>query len=189
MPFERYCDDAIIHCTTKKQAEFIKNAVARRMKECRLELNQEKTHVVYCKNHIHREGQKSVSFDFLGYTFRPLRRPTKNGWKLTYFPCMSMAAKNDVREKLKKIINRSFKGTVQMLAKILNPKLRGWYQYYCKYSQWTTRGLWYWLNQKIVKWIMDSRKMSVGKARRWLVKVYESCPNFFEHWLTTRPYK
>ena len=82
MPFERYCDDAIIHCTTEKQAQFIKSAVARRMKECKLALNEEKTHIVYCRNLTHKERHKQVSFNFLGYMFRPLRRPSKNGFGL-----------------------------------------------------------------------------------------------------------
>ncbi len=188
MPFERYCDDVIIHCTTEKQAQFIRSAVARRLKECRLELNEEKTHVVYCKNLTHTERHTQVSFDFLGYTFRPLRRPTKNGWKLTYFPCMSEASKNEARQKLRKIISRSFKGTIHELAQILNPKVRGWYQYYCKYSHWTTRGFWYWLNQKMVKWIMDNRKLSKGKACKWLVRVFERSPKLFVHWSIRRPY-
>lgn len=188
MPFERYCDDAIIHCTTEKQAQFIKSAVARRMKECKLELNEEKTHIVYCRNLTHTERHKQVSFDFLGYTFRPLRRPTKNGWRLTYFPCMSTASKNEVRQKLRKVIGRSFSGTVQELANILNPKIRGWYHYYCKYSHWTTRGLWFWLNQKMIRWIMNSRRLSKGKACKWLVRVYETKPHLFEHWRYARPY-
>lgn len=188
MPFERYCDDAIIHCKTEKQAQFIKAVVAKRMKACRLELNEEKSHIVYCKNMTHTENRKQVSFDFLGYTFRPLRRPTKNGWKLTYFPCMSRSSKNDVRQKLRKIVWRGYRGTIQELAMVLNPKIRGWYRYYCEYSHWTTRGLWYWLNQKMVKWIMKTRKMGKGRAHKWLLRVYESNPRLFEHWYYVRPY-
>ena len=188
MPFERYCDDAIIHCTTEKQASFIKQAIARRMKECRLELNEEKTAIVYCRNHIHNERHKQVSFDFLGYTFRPLRRPTKNGWKITYFPCMSTTSKNDVRQKVRKVVNRSYKGTLQQLARVLNPKIRGWYQYYCKYSHWTTRGLWYWLNQRMINWIMDNRKLGKGRACKWFLQAYNANPILFEHWQYVRPY-
>ena len=188
MPFERYCDDAIIHCTTEKQAQFIKSAVEKRMKECCLELNREKTNVVYCKNLTHTESHKSVSFDFLGYTFRPLRRPTKNGWRLTYFPCMSKSSKNDVRQKLRKVVGRGYKGSIQDLAKVLNPKIRGWYRYYCHYSHWTTRDVWYWLNTKMVRWIMNTRRLGKGRAHQWLVNVYKTNPRLFEHWPYVRPY-
>jgi RNA-directed DNA polymerase len=46
--FERYCDDAVIHCATQKQAEQVRDALAERLKECRLELHDEKTRIVYC---------------------------------------------------------------------------------------------------------------------------------------------
>lgn len=191
MPFERYCDDAIIHCSTQRQALFIKEAVTRRMRECKLELNKEKTHIVYCKNAVHKENHQNTSFDFLGYTFRPLRRPTKTGWKLTYFPMMSQASKKEARRRLKKVVNRRFRGTLKELALIINPMIKGWYLYFCKYSKWTTRGLWYWLNRRIVKWIVSYRKRSRAKARRWLINVYRNNPNLFEHWklvLNGRPY-
>ena len=120
MPFERYCDDAIIHCSSEKQAQFIKSAIAKMMWECGLMLNYEKTHIVYCKSHIHKERHKILSFDFLGYTFRPIYYPLANGWKLSYLPCMSTNFKNTVRQKLKKIIGRKFKGAIELLARILN---------------------------------------------------------------------
>lgn len=192
MPFERYCDDAIIHCTSEKQAKFIKRAVSKRMKDCRLALNTEKTHIVYCKKHIHNENHKNVSFDFLGYTFRPLRRPTrKNGWKLTYFPVMSQASKKEARRRLRKIVTKRFRGSIRVLAQLLNPVIRGWYQYFCKYSKWTVRDLWHWLNERMVKWIMNHRKRSRASARRWLVNVFKANPNLFTHWspnLKGRPY-
>lgn len=183
MPFERYCDDAIIHCKSEKQAEFIKRAVTQRMKECKLALNTEKTHIVYCRKHIHNENHKNVSFDFLGYTFRPLRRPTrKSGWKLTYFPVMSIAAKKEARRRLKKIVIKSFRGSIRVLARILNPIIRGWYEYFCRYSKWTVQDLWQWLNKRIVRWIMNYRKRSRASARKWLVYVYKANSNLFTHW-------
>ena len=135
-----------------------------------------------------RPSNKKVSFDFLGYTFRPNQSLTEKGLKLTYFPCMSTTSKNEVRQKVRKIVTRSFKSTIQELAQILNPKIRGWYQYYCKYSRWTTEGLWYWINQKLVNWIMDNRRFNKGRAIRWLRNVYQSYPTLFGHWSFIHPY-
>ena len=71
MPFERYCDDAIIHCTSRAQAEFIKKAVSKRMKDCKLELNSDKTKIVYCRNAIHREIHKAdVHVPTLGSSYQ-----------------------------------------------------------------------------------------------------------------------
>lgn len=189
MPFERYCDDAIIHCTTWNQAVFIKNAVTKRMRECKLELNNEKTKIVYCKNSVHREVNPApVAFTFLGHTFRPLGRPTKNGWKLTYFPCMSQDAKKSVREKVKSVVNRRFMGKLQDIAQRLNAMARGWVNYYCVYSRWTVYGLWYWMNLKLVRWVMRRKKMGRGRAHQWLRKIYNQNPNLFVHWALARPY-
>jgi RNA-directed DNA polymerase len=50
IPFERYCDDAVVHCTSEAQAVLVRDAIAARMAECRLELHPQKTRIVYCKD-------------------------------------------------------------------------------------------------------------------------------------------
>ena len=47
--FERYCDDAVIHCTSQAQAVKIRDALARRLADVGLELHPGKTRIVYCK--------------------------------------------------------------------------------------------------------------------------------------------
>ena len=37
--FERYADDAIVHCRTEAEAEEVRAAIAARMQGCRLELH------------------------------------------------------------------------------------------------------------------------------------------------------
>src|SRR3979490_1760721 len=48
--FERYADDAIVHCRTREQAEWMREGVIQRLAECGLELNLQKTKIVYCKD-------------------------------------------------------------------------------------------------------------------------------------------
>ncbi|RZK34715.1 MAG: group II intron reverse transcriptase/maturase, partial [Hymenobacter sp.] len=50
VPFERYVDDAIVHCRTEKQAEFVKVMIEERLAEYKLKLHPEKTQIVYCKD-------------------------------------------------------------------------------------------------------------------------------------------
>src|SRR6266566_4960207 len=50
LPFERFADDAIVHCRTEAEAQEVRAAIAARLKECGLELHPEKTKVVYCKD-------------------------------------------------------------------------------------------------------------------------------------------
>lgn len=187
MPFERYCDDAIVHCWSEKQAKFIRDKISQRMKECKLELNEEKTQIVFCKNQNHKGNHKQVSFTFLGYTFRPRVCRTKNGRIMLLLPHMSQNSKKEVRRKVKEIITSRFTGTIHQMSGILNPKIRGWYNYYCKYSKWETRDLWYWLNQRIIKWIMARRKMGKDRAHKYLRGIYKSRPNLFLHWQVKHP--
>jgi RNA-directed DNA polymerase len=79
VPFERYADDAVIHCVSLSQAQLVLEAVRRRLKECHLELHPTKTKIVYCKD-AHRTGTYPVvSFDFRGYTIRPRLAKWPNG--------------------------------------------------------------------------------------------------------------
>lgn len=49
-PFERCADDGVVHCKTKEEALFIKECLAKRFVECKLELHPTKTRIVYCKD-------------------------------------------------------------------------------------------------------------------------------------------
>jgi RNA-directed DNA polymerase len=69
LQFERYCDDAVVHCTTEKQALFVRDAIAQRLAACGLELHPDKTRIVYCKDADRRATMpRRLTF---WYTFRP----------------------------------------------------------------------------------------------------------------------
>ena len=48
-PFERYADDAVVHCKSRRQAEYVRARIAARMEEVGLRLHPDKTRIVYCK--------------------------------------------------------------------------------------------------------------------------------------------
>ena len=81
LQFERYCDDAVVHCTTEQQAQFVRDAIAQRLAQCGLELHPDKTRIVYCKDADRRATYANERFDFLGYTFRP-RLSKRQGWQV-----------------------------------------------------------------------------------------------------------
>jgi group II intron reverse transcriptase/maturase len=68
--FERYADDAIVHCSSEEHAKHVLEAIRDRFKQCGLELHPVKTRIVYCKDDDRRGNGEHVSFDFLGYTFQ-----------------------------------------------------------------------------------------------------------------------
>ena len=91
--FECYADDMLAHCSSRRQAEEVLEAIKVRLKECGLELHPEKTKIVYCKDDDRKGSYKNESFDFLGYTFRP--RLSKNKWGklfVSFTPAMSRQA-------------------------------------------------------------------------------------------------
>ncbi len=57
--YERFADDAIIHCETEEKAKEIKEKLKARFKECRLELHPEKTKIAYCKDDSRRKEYPS----------------------------------------------------------------------------------------------------------------------------------
>jgi len=68
--FERYADDAVVHCVTNRQANRLLVAITDRMVEVGLRLHPAKTKIVYCKDGQRRLDHEHTDFTFLGYTFR-----------------------------------------------------------------------------------------------------------------------
>src|SRR5699024_9654125 len=132
-PFERYADDAIIHCRSKRQAEQVREHLQARMRVCGLELHPQKTHMVYCKDSNRHGNYGQVTFDFLGYTFKP--RMAQNGrrkvWFTNWLPAVSRKAMKSMNDKMKQwSILRTSGCTLEQLAETINPVLNGWINYY-----------------------------------------------------------
>ena len=68
--FERYCDDVVVHCASQHQARHVLGEIIKRLASCKLEVNEAKTRIVYCKDDKRRGPYSPQRFDFLGYTFR-----------------------------------------------------------------------------------------------------------------------
>jgi len=72
--FERFADDAVIHCVSESQARFVRDAVARRLVAVGLELHPDKTRIVYCKDSRRREDYEEISQGRAGARCRRCRR-------------------------------------------------------------------------------------------------------------------
>jgi len=68
--WERYVDDAVIHCVSERQARTVLAALTDRMSEVGLQLHPDKTRIVYCRDGKRRGGFNTTEFTFLGFTFR-----------------------------------------------------------------------------------------------------------------------
>ncbi len=100
IPWCRYADDGLIHCSTESQAQAMKAALAIRLAECGLELHPEKTKIVYCKDGSRKGRYPSTKFDFLGYTFRP--RVVKNRKRNSLFVSFTLAVSATALKAMRK---------------------------------------------------------------------------------------
>jgi group II intron reverse transcriptase/maturase len=189
IPFERYCDDVIVHCKSEAQAMYMKGKISGRMNACKLYLSPQKTKIVFCKNPNNKmiQTKQPTSFDFLGYSFRPRLVPTKNGILLLTLPTMSQKSKNKVMEKIREMKIFKRPATLQVLAKQINERTRGWINYYGAFNKWGTQSVWVLLNKILFKWVKRQREWNLKRAIRWFEQVYKDQPGLFVHWAIAHP--
>ena len=125
----------IVHARSERQALQLRAAIAKRLAECGLELNEHKTRVVYCKDDDRRGSYEHTSFDFLSYTFRPRLSKSRFGKHFVNFsPAVSGEAKTRMRREMRRwgVARRSDK-TLTDLALMFNRQIQGWINYYGRF--------------------------------------------------------
>lgn len=182
----RYADDGIAHCVSLKQAKYLLEKLQERFVKCGLELNLEKTKIVYCKDDDRKGDYDNTSFDFLGYTFRPRHAKNKYGKYFTNFlPAISDKAKKTIRKKVRnwKVQLKSHKD-LKDIAKMFNPQIQGWLNHYTYFYKSEVYDVLRYINNCLVKWVR--RKYKKRKARRkaehWLGTVARRDTKLFAHW-------
>ncbi|MFE7425174.1 group II intron reverse transcriptase/maturase [Streptomyces sp. NPDC057545] len=184
--FERYADDAVLHCVTERQARQVLAALADRMVEVGLRLHPAKTRIVYCKDGNRRSSYEHTAFTFLGYTFRARKNRSRQG---NLFLAVDPAISRDALTR----ISREVRGwhlhtrtdlTFQELARWVNPKVAGWINYYGRFRPWELIPFMTRINAYLVRWIRKKYKRLAAK-RRALAKLQEIArryPRMFAHW-------
>jgi RNA-directed DNA polymerase len=186
-PFERYADDAVVHCASEVEARGVLDALARRMAEVGLELHPDKTRVVYCKDSDRRGSHEHERFDFLGYTFRPRRSKSRHGRLFVNFsPAVADGAKREIGREIRSwhLARRSDKSLID-LARIINPIASGWINYYGRFYKSMLFLVLRRINERLVRWAMRKYKRLHGhytRAVRWLADVARRAPTLFAHW-------
>lgn len=185
--FERFADDCLAHCSSKAEAETVLEAIRQRLRECGLELHPEKTKIVYCKD-VDRKGRhENQSFDFLGYTFRSRLSRSKHGkFFVNFLPAVSPRSANRIRRRIRswKIHLRSDKDILD-LAKMFNPIVQGWVNYYGRYYKSAMYPFIRNIERYLIRWVMRKYKRYQGHKRRavkWLGRVRKRNPRMFVHW-------
>jgi RNA-directed DNA polymerase len=121
----RYADDFVVQCRTEEQARQALEQISQWVQQNGLRLHPEKTRIV--------DATQKGGFDFLGYHFeRGLKWPRQKS--LDRF-------KDAVRDQTRRLQGQG----MEQIISGLNPRLRGWFEYF-KHSHWTT-------HEKLDGWI------------------------------------
>ena len=185
-PFERYADDAVVHCPGQARARQVLAALEQRMSEVGLRLHPDKTRIVYCKDGNRRgRHDRPVSFDFLGFTFRARSMNGKRGRFTGYGPAVSDAALAKISQtvaswRLRRKVTLSWAELIRWIG----PAIRGWMRYYGRYYRSALYPLLARLNYRIQRWLHAKyKRLRVLKAMRaaW-ARIITQHPRALPHW-------
>ena len=191
-PFERYADDGVVHCKSRRQAEYVLAAIATRMGEVGLRLHPDKTRIVYCKDSNRRGQHEHTSFTFLGLAFRPRQARNKNGEYFTSFlPAISPQALKAKGAELRRMrIHRRTDLSVDELARWLNPIVAGWINYYGRYYKRPVYVLLQRVNSYLRRWAGKKYKRlrTFKRFTRWWSGLIAREPGLFAQWRMVHAY-
>jgi RNA-directed DNA polymerase len=185
--FERYADDGICHCWSKAEAEGLRIVIERRFADCGLELNQQKTKIVYCKDSNRRGDYPEQKFDFPGYTFQPRRAKDRWGrFFVTCTPAISNKATKSICDAMRQWnLHRRTDKSLDEIAKMINPVLKGWINYCGNFRKSALYQSFQPLNNSLVRWASRKYKRLRWHKKRaflWLERIVHRQPSLFAYW-------
>jgi RNA-directed DNA polymerase len=186
LPFERYADDAVVHCVSERQAHYVRRAIADRMAKIGLRLHPGKTKIVYCKDGKRKLRYEHTSFTFLGFTFRARAARSKHGVSFTSFlPAISKDALKKISGEVRRWrLHRQIGLDFREVAKRINPIVRGWMQYYGAFYRSALFSLLQRINAYLMRWIRKKYKRlrPFKKALACWKRITRQYPRLFAHW-------
>ena len=186
--FARYADDAVVHCRSERHAKQVLDAIRDRFKQCGLELHPLKTRIVYCKDDDRRGDGEHVSFDFLGYTFQPRRAKNRSGkYFVSFLPAISTKAATAIRQTIREWRMASTRNhqRLEELARLVNPSVRGWDNYYGRFYRSKLVQVLRHLNVALAKWAQRKYKRFRRRERasmHWLGRIAQRDPKLMVLW-------
>jgi RNA-directed DNA polymerase len=186
-PFERYADDIIVHCKRRKEAEQLLDQIRERMLGYNLTLHPEKTKIVFCKNEKRKmpDTGEQVKFTFLGFDFQPKGMRSKQGESyLSYCVAIGRAAKTKITAAINASqIPKMVTATIDQIVDMINPKVRGWLNYYGKFRKWEMQSVMTGLNKRLVQWARNKYKLKGKRASfNYMKAICKERPDLFAHW-------
>lgn len=182
--FFRYADDFIVICSSARLLSSIKKSVAIFLKQRGLEIHPNKSQTILFK--VNRP------FNFLGYTFVYLARSKFIKSKLLHrhkpeyrlhgrprlFVHPSRIAIEFFKRRLKDIITKNQNASAYRLIALLNPRIRGWVNYYSfSNAHGVLSLLRNWIYRRVQIWMKRKHPKS---SKIWLNKHYFLLENLIE---------
>jgi group II intron reverse transcriptase/maturase len=192
-PFARYADDAVVHCRSRKQAEYVMRSIATRLATCGLTMHPEKSKVVYCRDSNRSGRHPHASFTFLGFTFRPRKaRSPQAGLFTSFLPAASEDALKRMRQAVRGWrLNRQTHVTLADVARLYNPVIQGWWNYYGAFYKTAMLRIFRHIDCALERWARRKYKGLQRRRRRsaeWLDRMRRTNPLLFAHWrVVTQP--
>ena len=186
--FERYSDDAIVHCASERQARFVRQKIDKRLGDWGLKLHPVKTRIVYCKDANRHGSYEHEQFNFLGYTFRQRLCKSRQG---KYFAGFTPAVSDDnlkaIGQKIRQWrLHLRSDAALTELARSINPVVQGWITYYGAFHPSRLDPPLERINAYLARWACQKYKRlkrHPRRANRLLANVARRDPNLFAHWV------
>ena len=185
--FARFADDAVIHARSLEEATCVLDAVRERLAACGLELHPEKTKIVYCKDSKRSGTYDRVTFDFLGFTFKPRKASGRGELFCGFLPAISGKAAKAIRATVRRWRRAVWhtNWSLEDIARFINPRVRGWVNYYGQFYRSELVSVLRCLEQSLGRWARRKYKRLKGHKRgaiHWLGKIARREPRLFVHW-------
>lgn len=142
------------------------------------------------KNSNRRDKHEEVSYDFLGFTFKPRKaRNGKTGVIFTDFGPDRLSSKSmkKILETIRsKGVHQRVTDDLAQLSWDLSSHVRGWINYFGKINMRFLYPVMAHLDRAVIRWACNRYKSLHGSSwqgRQWLREIYREHPTMFVHWL------
>ena len=159
--YARYADDLVILVNNDRRQDWLMEAVPRRLREelakLDVRLNEEKSRIV--------DLSRGESFGFLGFDFRRARS-LRGRWRPQYTP--QRKKRTALLRELKEGFRRFQSQPVEALIAEVNPKLRGWVNYFrIGHARRCFAFVRQWVEKKVRRHLMGARNRRGFGWKRW----------------------
>ena len=159
--YARYADDLVILVNNDRRQDWLVEAVNQRLREelakLDVRLNEEKSRIV--------DLSRGESFGFLGFDFRRLRSSRGRRWA-QYTP--KQKKRTALLRELKEVFRRYRSHPVEELISEINPKLRGWVNYFrIGHASRCFAFVRQWVEKKVRRHLMGARNRRGFGWKRW----------------------